>query len=98
LRNSCNSCSQEASKNCFCSEFESSKTQIRKNCCYYKKVFQCQIHTLDFHHHHHHHQICGARRIPVTETTLTKYLSDDMMLIKLCCKNSSAQNTWEVNI
>jgi hypothetical protein len=21
-----------------------------------------------------------------------------MMLIKLCCKNSSAQNTWEVNI
>jgi hypothetical protein len=47
LRNSCNSCSQEASKNCFCSQFESSKTQIRKNCCY-KNVFQCQIHTLDF--------------------------------------------------
>jgi hypothetical protein len=75
LRNSCNSCSQEASKNCFCSQFESSKTQIRKNCCY-KKVFQCQIHTLDF-DDHHHHQICGARRIPVTRTTLAKYLSDD---------------------
>jgi hypothetical protein len=26
---------------------------------------------------HHHHQICGARRIPVTRTTLAKYLSDD---------------------
>jgi hypothetical protein len=40
---------------------------------------------LDFHHRHHHHQICGARRIPVTETTLCKVLIR-WCWSNLCCK------------